>query len=129
MYLFVYGTLMRKCKTNEWSVYLQKNAKYLGEAKVKGELYKIDFYPGLVSGDDWVYGEVYQLKNTESTLHFLDQYEDYQEGDTENSLYLRQETSVVLLKEKKSLQCTTYYYNKSIEGLIKYTDGKFSEAL
>ncbi|MCR9064949.1 MAG: gamma-glutamylcyclotransferase [Cytophagales bacterium] len=129
MYLFVYGTLMRKCKTNEWSVYLQKNAKYMGEAKVKGELYKIDFYPGLVSGDGWVYGEVYQLKNPESTLHFLDQYEDYQEGDTENSLYLRQETSVVLLKEKKSLQCLAYYYNKSIEGLKKYTDGKFSEAL
>lgn len=126
-YLFVYGTLMKKCKRNEWSNFLQKNARYIGEARIKGDLYKVDFYPGLVKSESVVHGEVYEIKDRSYVFHYLDQYEDFNAENPEHSLYLRERSEVVLEKSGEKKEAWVYYYNRPIGHLKKYPKGLFSE--
>lgn len=124
--LFVYGTLMKKCKPNKWSVFLQENATYVGEASVKGKLYQIDFYPRLVKGEGTVYGEVYKLHEPELSLPKLDQYEDFLPNDLKNSLYLREKTDVELIKSQKTVNCYVYFFNRDISLYREIKSGRFS---
>ncbi|WP_341225422.1 gamma-glutamylcyclotransferase family protein [uncultured Arcticibacterium sp.] len=124
--LFVYGTLMKKCKPNEWSAYLQENATYVGEASVKGKLYRIDFYPGLVKGEGTVYGEVYKLHEPALILPTLDEYEDYRPDALTDSLYLRENTEVTLLHNGEKKKCLIYYFNRPTDTYPEITSGRFT---
>ncbi len=75
--LFVYGTL-RKNFANEFARQFYKSGRLLGRAKVRGRLYQISDYPGLVLSDtdaEWVRGEVYTLTDPGVTYPLLDEYE------------------------------------------------------
>ncbi|MFT7421656.1 MAG: gamma-glutamylcyclotransferase (GGCT)/AIG2-like uncharacterized protein YtfP [Algoriphagus sp.] len=124
-YIFVYGTLMKKCPPNEWSAFLEENAVYVDEAAVEGGLYKVDFYPGLVKEKGTVYGEVFALNKASETLAFLDEYEDYRINDKTNSLYLRESSIAKLVRTDKIVKTWVYYYNKPSDGLKKYDSGVF----
>ncbi len=124
-YLFVYGTLMKKCPQNEWSAFLQENAVYVDEATIEGALYKIDYYPGLVKGKGTVYGEVYTLHENSKILPLLDEYEGYLLEDSINSLYLRDASQVKLSRTDKIIEAWIYYYNRSITDLKRYNSGIF----
>jgi gamma-glutamylcyclotransferase (GGCT)/AIG2-like uncharacterized protein YtfP len=124
-FLFVYGTLMKKCQRNEWSTYLHENAEFIGEAWTEGLLYKIAHYPGLIKGDGKVYGELFRLNSPKESLEKLDAYESYYSFDTQNSQYLREVTEVNLIEEKKVKGAWVYYYNLNIEALEVYPAGKF----
>lgn len=52
------------------------NASFVGEAQLNGELYRIDWYPGVVLSDSKtpVFGEVFELKSADH-LSELDAYE------------------------------------------------------
>lgn len=69
--VFVYGTL-RRGGTNHFRM---KGADFLNEAKARGRLYRIDWYPGLVldSTADEIHGEVYQT--AAGLLEELDHFE------------------------------------------------------
>jgi gamma-glutamylcyclotransferase (GGCT)/AIG2-like uncharacterized protein YtfP len=126
-YLFVYGTLMQKCALNEWSVFLQKNATFKGEAKIKGDLYKVDYYPGLIKGDNWVYGELLEIQDSSYIFHYLDQYEDYLPNEPENSLYTREKSEVWLTENEECYISWVYFYKKPFRHLEKYPKGRFIE--
>ncbi|KPM49487.1 gamma-glutamylcyclotransferase family protein [Jiulongibacter sediminis] len=127
-YLFVYGTLMQKCTRNEWSAFLLKNARYLGEAKIRGDLYKVDYYPGLIKSENWVYGELFEIQDSSYIFHYLDQYEDYRPNDPENSLYTREKSEVWLTDNSvKSFSSWVYYYKKPFRQFEKYPKGRFIE--
>ncbi|MGR3809414.1 gamma-glutamylcyclotransferase family protein [Jiulongibacter sp. NS-SX5] len=123
--LFVYGTLMKKCSANEWSDFLQKNANYLGEAKTKGDLYKIDYYPGLILSENWVYGELFELNDPSYAFHYLDQYEDFNPAKPEKSLYLREKMEV-LINDAVEL-AWVYIFNRPYKHFEKYPQGRFIE--
>jgi gamma-glutamylcyclotransferase (GGCT)/AIG2-like uncharacterized protein YtfP len=78
IYLFVYGTLMYAYKElNEYTKKFHEQNIFIKTSAVKGYLYQVDWYPGLVldpNGLD-IYGEIYQIKNTD-TLLMLDTYEE-----------------------------------------------------
>ena len=75
--IFVYGTLRSKA-TN---AHRMGNASLLGDAKVRGKLYRIDWYPGLKLPEttyqeveeSWVLGEIYEADR--GLLEELDAYE------------------------------------------------------
>ena len=46
-YLFVYGTLRKECETNAHKQYLS-SADFVSPAKIRGKLFMVDYYPGLV---------------------------------------------------------------------------------
>lgn len=74
--LFVYGSLRRNAEGRSHP--LLAGATYLGAAAVRGSLYQVDWYPGLVlSGEGEVRGELYEipLARVDGMLASLDDYE------------------------------------------------------
>lgn len=127
MLLFVYGTLMKKCRSNDWSRYLQRNSIFKGEAFCDGKLYLVSTFPGLVLGEGKVFGEVYEIKeNMEEVVHLLDQYEDYRADNEAESLYLRRIIKCELLDSKESLECSTYIYNRPVQDNQLIGSGRFN---
>jgi len=76
--IFVYGTLKRTAGTNAHK--LLGPAKLLGRGSVRGSLYDLGRYPGLVrepSNGARVFGELYEIPEdvAQRTLRTLDAYE------------------------------------------------------
>ena len=73
--LFVYGTL-RSEFDNAYALSLRTQAEFVGNATVRGSIYRVDFYPAYKEGPGGeVHGEVYRLKDADATLASLDDYE------------------------------------------------------
>lgn len=105
-YLFVYGTLKRAF-SNEYARFLGSNAAYIGEASVRGRLYLLEGYPGLVlaEGGYDVYGEVFEVtRNHLEVFEMLDHYEGISQG-----LYHLKE--VDLKVNNKTLRARLYQTN------------------
>ena len=69
-YLFVYGTLLRDIG-HPMAEFLARQARFVGDAKMPGRLYDLGPYPGMrepENVDDWVHGELYELRNAAVTL-------------------------------------------------------------
>jgi len=69
--VFVYGTLRRGGSNH----FRMAGAEFIAPATVRGRLYRIDWYPGLVADDcaGEVIGEIHRLPA--AMLHALDEYE------------------------------------------------------
>lgn len=96
-YLFVYGTLKRK--PNAESHELLSGAIWIGRARIQGELYQLDGYPGLLpdsTAKNWVYGEVYLLADSDEVFKRLDEYEECSLRDVRPHEYSRQKCRVIL---------------------------------
>ena len=64
-FIFVYGTL-RKHSANPMYKVLVHNCEYLSDAYMKGKLYEVQGYPGVIESaneNDKVISEVYKVKN------------------------------------------------------------------
>ncbi|WAC17956.1 gamma-glutamylcyclotransferase [Luteolibacter sp. SL250] len=82
--VFVYGTL-RRGGTNHFRM---SGADLVAEGTVKGRIYRISWYPGLVLGDEGeVKGEVYSVDAAQ--LLELDAFEGLSAGEIEGSEYRR----------------------------------------
>ncbi len=121
-YLFVYGTLMKKCRSNEWARHLHQNARYIAEAYTWGKLYLIEAYPGLIKGKNKIWGELYYFEEDE-ILQFLDEYENFDLANPATSLYVREKIKCFTLDQ--SFEAYTYLYNQGVEGKIEIENGKF----
>jgi gamma-glutamylcyclotransferase (GGCT)/AIG2-like uncharacterized protein YtfP len=85
--VFVYGTLRR----NGSNHFRMEGGSFLGEATVRGRLYKIDWYPGLVldSEGDPIPGEIFEVGPEQ--LAALDEFEGVSAAEVEGSEYRRVE--------------------------------------
>jgi gamma-glutamylcyclotransferase (GGCT)/AIG2-like uncharacterized protein YtfP len=73
--LFVYGTL-RSEFSNHFARLLHRQGELIGKASVAGSIYRIESYPGwMPESKGEVHGELYRLRDPESTLQELDDYE------------------------------------------------------
>jgi len=75
--LFVYGTLRRSFQ-NVYAKLLLENSTFLGPARIRGRLYRIRDYPGVTltpEAEEWVIGELFELRDPAPTLATLDEYE------------------------------------------------------
>jgi len=88
--VFVYGTL-RQGGSNHFRM---AGSRFVTGGSVRGRLYRIDWYPGLVLDPDGgcVIGEVYDV--TGDQLRELDVFEGLSAGETEGSEYRRVPTEV-----------------------------------
>ena len=74
--LFVYGTL-RRGSPNKFAKLLEANSRFLGNARMPGQLRQFSNYPGVVLSDqpgEFVEGELFELQDP-SILVVLDEYE------------------------------------------------------
>ena len=135
-YLLVYGTLatgeLAGAKL-ELSRSLTSSLKRVGRRVVRGMLYDLGSYPGLVSGSGAVQAELYELTDPE-VLELIDAYEGFQPGDPGGSLFVRRAVRVPRYTSgpeakwfEGSLDAWIYYYNGPVEGRTLIARGSWRE--
>ena len=123
-YLFVYGTLRKACKSGAHNEYLG-GADFVSSAKIRGQLYRVGDYPGLVLSDagHWVIGEIYLLRS-ESQLHDLDVYEGCAKTSPQPYEYNRSIHEVVL-NNGDLVKAWVYVYQQDTQALMNIGSGDF----
>jgi len=126
--VFVYGTLMSGFD-HPMSRLLAAGADLLGPATIRGKLYLITHYPGLLHSDDAgdiVHGELYRLRDVDELMAALDDYESVGPGHEEPTLYVR-EVVPVTLGDGSVVEAWTYIYNRPVDEAKRIVSGKFLE--
>lgn len=113
-HLFVYGTL-RSGSGHPMHEVLAAAAEKVGAATVAGRLYRIDWYPGLVTDADAgeVHGDLWRLRDR-AVLHTLDDYE----GDE----YERRTVEVVATAGER-IAAFAYVFTAAVEDLVLIASG------
>jgi len=109
------------------SNFLQKNAEAVGEATFRGKLYDTGTYPAVLPSNDpadRVLGDLFALRNIETVFSKLDHYEGYDNGNPENSLFIRQKMSVKLATQKE-VETWIYIYNRSVDRFNHIEEGNY----
>lgn len=122
-YLFVYGTLMRHGGRHEL---LADHARFLGEGRYSGRLYRVSYYPCVVpsdSSEDWVMGEVFELFDPAATLARLDVYEECGPDDFPPHEYRREKARISI--EEGEVDAWIYLYNRDLSSLPRIESGRF----
>ena len=124
-YIAVYGSLMSGLALADApriSDYLER----VGPCKIKGRLFDLGDYPGLVEGAGTVEGELYRLKfplsdaRAVEAFRMLDKYERYDAHKARESLYVRH---IVRLQEPADLDAWVYIYNRPIQDRAQVESG------
>lgn len=130
-YLFVYGFLLSQERwRTPFPKMLEEKLSFVGEGLVRGRLYLIEDYPGLIldpGKKENVFGEIYKIADL-SILRILDSYEGFTHNDMKNSEFIR-----VVTKSKSFatggnlLDVHCYVYNKEVEGKQRILHGNFAK--
>ncbi|CAA9440034.1 MAG: Para-aminobenzoate synthase, amidotransferase component [uncultured Phycisphaerae bacterium] len=112
--LFVYGTLMPghapACVSD-----LVARFEPVGRAAVRGYVYDLGHYPGLVLGDDGqVVGHLCELPNDDLLWRRLDAYEGFDPAAPAASLFRRVTAVATRLADGGRVDCQTYVYNRPV---------------
>ncbi|WP_374949309.1 gamma-glutamylcyclotransferase [Mucilaginibacter sp.] len=123
--LFVYGTLLQA--DNKLAYYLKTHCTSLQPGKLKGTLYDIGDYPGLIISNvsTFVYGHLYEI-DTE-TLTLIDDYEGFGAEQEQPNLYLRK--LFLIEASVETIQAWVYVYNRPAAGFPTITDGDYLKYL
>lgn len=124
--LFVYGTLRRNCPGGAHQQYLA-GARFIANARVRGRLYQVSYYPALVLGSDqensWVTGEVYRLAGV-AQLQMLDVYEECDYPALPEQEYQRRLCDLVT-DAGETIQAWIYAWQRPVSGLPLIASGDF----
>jgi gamma-glutamylcyclotransferase (GGCT)/AIG2-like uncharacterized protein YtfP len=125
--IFVYGTLRPGVRHSRFELFAD-GATFESLGRVRGHLYDLGEYPGmqLDAGNDWVTGEVYRLRDPETTLFELDVYEGAtarSDDDFERVLI------VVTLEDERDVEAWTYLYRGPLAGAVRLASGDYAELL
>lgn len=107
--LFVYGSL-RRGSGHAMSLWLSGRADWRGPARLRGRLYRVSWYPGVVAGEGEVLGDLYRLHDAAMALPELDAFEDirHEVGDE-----YRRDLAAVELEGAEQL-AWVYWYLKPV---------------
>ena len=115
-HLFVYGTLTRGSRS-PFAALLEARARYIGNAWVRGRLYRLGHFPGAVpdpASKSRIWGNVYFLRDA-MLIAAIDQYEGC--GAFERAVPLfRRETVQAVLGNGKELDAWIYRFTGRTEG-------------
>lgn len=113
-YMFVYGSLMKNFYNYER--YLQGFVGQNFKARVKGKLYHLykRGYPALINGEEFVYGEVFEINFSEEQLDRIDAMEGFIEENSIENEYNREILDVEVFIEDKLEIRKAYVYKYNI---------------
>lgn len=107
IFVFTYGTLMN----NERNHHYLCNQEFISNAYINNyDIYNLGTYPGIIKGDDTVYGELYRVDK--DSLNKMDELEEI------GYLYDRILENVYI-SEDESIEAYVYVYLKSVDSCIK----------
>ncbi|MFZ0773103.1 MAG: gamma-glutamylcyclotransferase family protein [Candidatus Sulfotelmatobacter sp.] len=127
-YLFSYGTLLPELAPEEIAPTIRR-LRPVGRGRVRGWLYDLGEYPGAVLNDAGpaIEGQVFQLPDDPEVLKRLDEYEEFDPGNPEGSLFVRKECSVDL-DHGKRVPCWVYGYNRHPSSAASLLNGDFAKS-
>ena len=119
-FLFVYGTL-RKAFDNKILLSVSDNLQYVGIGYLKGVLYDLGEYPGMVidKNGELVKGEIYKIdENRNLVFQLLDEYEGYYKNEKKQSEFLRKKTTI-RLRNGGQIDSWVYSFNYHTKDHLK----------
>ncbi|HEU4617111.1 MAG TPA: gamma-glutamylcyclotransferase family protein [Gammaproteobacteria bacterium] len=122
--LFVYGTL-RPFMHGAMARRLRAAGEHLGAGAVRGRLYDLGPYPGLVdprAPREWVIGDLYRLATPAATLRLLDRYEGAH-ARARTPKFMRVERIVRL--SGRNVAAWIYLYRRSVAKLVRIRGGDY----
>lgn len=117
----VYGTLRAPAVRRRLGV--DTLMRYRGRCRLRGFLYDLGDYPGLVPGGGTVAGELYALADPRA-LARIDDFEDVVPGDPAASLYRRERWRMVT----PDVEAWVYVYNRPVVGRRRVPGGDWMRA-
>ena len=128
-FLFVYGSLLAS-EGHPMGDRLRAEATRVGPAIVRGALYRVSWYPGVVGDPDGAeaHGEVYRLADPAVSLAWLDAYEGVAQGASSVAAadeYRRVEATVVC--NGAALAAWIYLYRRNPAGLERIASGRWGD--
>ncbi len=119
--LFVYGSLRKRAEHPMHEV-LREHGKPGGAARVRGRLYVVDWYPGLVLDPDagWVVGELWTGVADEA-WPVLDFYEGCSAEDPAPHEFIRTEATVLAADQPR--QSWIYTFGRDVAALQQIDSG------
>ena len=122
--VFFYGTLMAGFDRRRRAGIDDKLA-YVGRGSISAALFDLGLYPAAVpSSDGRVWGEVYEMRDSETVLAALDEIEGYRSDDPDRSLYSRQKTDV-RLPDGTQTRAWVYFYNAPLGRAPRIKSGDY----
>ena len=126
--VFFYGTLMSGFQ-RPGRARLDHVLEPIGRAWISGALFDLGIYPAAVPAhDSRVWGEVYQMHDSESVLYSLDEIEGYSADEPDSSLYTRVETPVSF-EDGHVEFAWVYFYNAPLGRAERIESGDYLEHL
>ena len=98
---------------------------YVGRGSITAALFDLGIYPAAVpSPDGRVWGEVYEMSESDPVLAALDDIEGYRADDPDRSLYSRQQTDVTL-PDGTQAPAWVYFYNAPLGRAPRIASGDY----
>ncbi|MFK7898285.1 MAG: gamma-glutamylcyclotransferase [Myxococcota bacterium] len=128
-WIFFYGSLMRGLGALD-EIPSKSALRYIGPGQVRGRLYDLGPYPGLLSGDrgDFVRGELHAILDC-GVIEELDHFEGFVPEAPEDSLYLRRKVRLAPPIDNERIdvhpapKVWVYFYNHTPEGAERVDSG------
>jgi gamma-glutamylcyclotransferase (GGCT)/AIG2-like uncharacterized protein YtfP len=117
----VYGTLMKGFGGQELAG-IAGHLKLLGSCTLPGLLYDLGKFPALVPGRGTAAGKLYEAEDP-TVLAKLDQYEEFDEGHLDQSLFVRRYVRLT----QPPVGCWVYFYNRDVTGKPRIADGNWAK--
>jgi gamma-glutamylcyclotransferase (GGCT)/AIG2-like uncharacterized protein YtfP len=124
--VFFYGTLMAGFDRRRRAG-IDGKLTYIGRGSITAALFDLGIYPAAVpSHDGRVWGEVYEMADTDEVLAALDDIEGYRSDDPDRSLYSRSQAEVTLSDGAQG-RAWVYFYNAPLGRAPRIPSGDYLE--
>ena len=127
-YLFVYGTLQPGQAPEEIAAVVSK-LQPVGTGSINGVLYDLGDFPAAVldpSSRHTIHGKVFKLSKDPKVLKRLDEYEEFDPGASEKSLFIRVPCKVKMI-DGRALNSWVYVYNRKLDSARVLKSGRFEK--
>jgi gamma-glutamylcyclotransferase (GGCT)/AIG2-like uncharacterized protein YtfP len=124
--VFFYGTLMAGFDRRRRAG-IDGKLTCIGRGVIRAALFDLGLYPAAIPAPDaHLWGEVYEVAEPETVLAALDEIEGHRPQHPDRSLYLRQETDV-LLPDGTLATAWVYFYNAPLGRAPRILSGDYLE--
>jgi gamma-glutamylcyclotransferase (GGCT)/AIG2-like uncharacterized protein YtfP len=125
-FVFFYGTLMAGFDRRRRAG-IDDKLVYVGRGSIQASLFDLGIYPAAVPAPEGlVWGEVYEMRDSDEVLAALDDIEGYRAEDPDRSLYTRQQADVTL-PDGGFVRAWVYFYNAPLGRAPRIPSGDYLE--
>lgn len=126
--VFFYGTLMTPFNRTA-RLEIDEHLVFIGAGTIEGALFDLGIYPAAIPANDThVWGEVYQMLDSEAVLATLDEIEGFSVAEPDASLYRRVEIPVTF-EQGRPRTAWVYFYNAPLGRAERIASGDYLEHL